>query len=114
MKTTQNAQTAVIFTLNPEDIRLTDRQINNRMRKIADLDAQIKALQTARDALADEVKQAMTADTLETADFKVTYKPVTTNRFDSKRFKADHPDQYADYCKPSTCSRFTYTAKGGK
>lgn len=113
MKTT-TATTAVVFTVNPEDIRLTDRQINNRMRKIADLDAQIKALQTARDALADEVKQAMTADTIETADYKVSYKQITSNRFDSKRFKADHPEQYTEYCKPSTCSRFTYTAKGGK
>ena len=114
MKTaTQNA--AVIFTVNPADILpvLTERQINNRMKKIADLDAEIKKLQAAREALADEVKQAMKADTIETGAYKITYKEITSARFDSKAFKADHPKQYAAYTKQQTYKRFTYTAKGG-
>ena len=52
MKTaTQNA--AVIFTVNPADILpvLTERQINNRMKKIADLDAEIQKLQVTPAAL---------------------------------------------------------------
>lgn len=113
MKTTQNAQTSIIFTVNPEDIRpgLTDRQVNNRMKKIADLDAEIKRLQQQRDEIADEIKNAMTTDTIETAAYKVTYKDVTSTRFDSKAFKAEYPDIYKEYCKTSTCKRFTYTAK---
>lgn len=109
--TTQN--TRIIFTVQPEDIRpaLTERQINNRMKKISDLDAEIKRLQALRDSVADEVKEAMTGESIETDAFKVTYKDVTTNRFDSKAFKAEYPDVYKEYCKTSTCKRFTYTAK---
>ena len=110
-ETTQNAR--IIFTVQPEDIKpaLTERQINNRMKKISDLDAEIKRLQALRDSVADEVKEAMTGEVIETDAFKVTYKDVTTNRFDSKAFKAEYPDVYKEYCKTSTCKRFTYTAK---
>ena len=110
-ETTQNAR--IIFTVQPEDIKpaLTDRQINNRMKKIADLDQEIKRLQALRDSVADEVKEAMTTDCIETDAFKVTYKDVTTNRFDSKAFKKDHANLYAAYAKPQTCKRFTYTVK---
>ena len=109
--TTQNAR--IIFTVNPEDIKpaLTDRQINNRMKKIADLDAEIKRLQALRDSVADEVKEAMTGEVIETDAYKITYKDVTSNRFDSKAFKAEYPDIYTAYCKTSTCKRFTYTVK---
>lgn len=113
MKTTQNTATSFIFTVQPEDIRpaLTERQINNRMKKISDLDAEIKRLQALRDSVADEVKEAMTTDCIETDAFKITYKDVTTNRFDSKAFRAEYPDVYKEYCKTSTCKRFTYTVK---
>lgn len=90
---------------------LTDRQINNRMKKIADLDAEIKRLQEEREKVVDEVKAAMTADSIETGNFKVTYKEVTTNRFDTKAFKADHAKLYTAYTKQQTCKRFTYTTK---
>lgn len=112
MKTTQNARNAIIFTLQPEDIRvLTDRQVNNRMKKIADLDAEIKKLQLQRDEIANEIKAAMTGEVIETAAYKVMYKDVTSHKFDGKAFKADHADLYKAYTKPSTCKRFTYTVK---
>lgn len=90
---------------------LTERQLDNRMKKLADLDAQIKAMQDARDALKEEITEAMTGDTLELPSFSVKYTEVTSNRFDSKAFKADHPEMYADYTKESTAKRFTYKAK---
>ena len=110
-ETTQNAR--IIFTVQPEDIKpaLTERQINNRMKKISDLDAEIKRLQALRDSVADEVKEAMTGEVIETDAYKITYKDVTSNRFDSKAFKAEYPDIYTAYCKTSTCKRFTYTVK---
>lgn len=39
--------------------------------------------------------------------FKVTYKPVTSTRFDSKTFKAEHADLYTTYSKTSTYNRLT-------
>ena len=106
--------TARKITINPEHVMvipigntLTDRQIDNRMKRIAELDTVIKQFQAERDALKEEVAAAVTGER-STAHFTVRNQTVTSNKFDSKAFKADHPKMYADYCKPSTSSRFTY------
>lgn len=113
MNTTQvTNNTAIVFTVQPEPV-LTDRQIDNRMRKVADLDAQIKALKAQRDKLVAEVAEALPGEHYETGAYKINNTTVKSNRFDSKQFKADHPKQYAQYCKESTTTRFSYTVKGG-
>lgn len=88
---------------------LTDRQIDNRMKRIQDLDAEIKRLQAERDELKDQVAAAVTGER-STAHFTVRNQEVTSQKFDSKAFKADHPKMYADYCKAATSFRFTYKA----
>lgn len=88
---------------------LTDRQIDNRMKRIQDLDAEIKRLQSERDDLRDQVAAAVTGER-STAHFTVRNQEVTSQKFDSKAFKADHPKMYADYCKAVTSFRFTYKA----
>ena len=40
-------------------------------------------------------------------DRKVTWKTMTTNRFDTKRFQKDHPDLYRQYLTESTYRRFS-------
>ena len=89
---------------------LTDRQVNNRVMKIAALDEQIKALQEAKDALKAELIAAI-GEGIETDKVKVHNTTVTTNRFDSTRFKKDHKDLYAEYTKASVSSRFSYSIK---
>ena len=37
---------------------------------------------------------------------KITWKSVTTERFDSKKFKEEHPDMYQQYVKQSCSRRF--------
>ena len=73
------------------------------LRRMADeLAAEIEAGQ-------DAIKAHMTAldvDEIAGTDYKVTWKSVTSSRFDSKSFKADHADLYAAYTKPSTSRRF--------
>lgn len=86
---------------------LTDRQIDNRMKRIAELDAAIKQLQEERDGLKEQVAAAVTGER-STAHFTVRNQEVTSARFDSKAFKADHPKMYADYVRPATSYRFTY------
>ena len=39
--------------------------------------------------------------------WKASWKNVTSSRFDSKRFKADHGDLYGQYSKATTTTRFT-------
>lgn len=89
---------------------MSTRMIDNRSKKLAELDAQIKALQAAADAIKAEIKADMEADSLEEIDtgrFKVRYKFVESVRLDNKALKADLPDVYSLYTRVSTCKRFT-------
>lgn len=89
---------------------MTNRMIDNRCKKLADIEAQIKALQAAADAIKDEIKADMTAENLEEIDtgkFKVRYKLVESVRLDNKALKADLPDVYSLYSNVTSCKRFT-------
>lgn len=89
---------------------MTKSMINDRCKKLAKLDARIKALQAQMDAIKNEIKEDMDADNLEEIDtgkFKVRYKLVESVRLDNKALKADLPDVYNLYSKVSTCKRFT-------
>lgn len=88
---------------------LTDRQVDIRAAKYTALDAEIKRLQAERDDLKDQVAAAVTGER-STAHFTVRNQEVTSQKFDSRSFKADHPKMYADYCKAATSFRFTYKA----
>ena len=46
-------------------------------------------------------------DEVECGGFIARNKEVTTNRFDSKAFKAVYDRLYKDFCKPQTVCRFT-------
>ena len=89
---------------------MTSRQINNRCKKLMEIDEQIKALQAAADEIKNEIKKDMEADSLEEIDtgkFKVRYKVVESMRLDSRALKNDLPDVYSLYTRVSTCKRFT-------
>lgn len=86
------------------NIELTAKvQELRELRRMADeLSAEIEAAQ-------DAIKAYMTAqdvDTLTGTDYKITWKSVTSSRFDSKSFKQDHADLYTAYTKPSISRRF--------
>lgn len=69
-----------------------------RMRE--ELDAEITALE-------DGIKAAMgQEETMIAGAYKVTWKPVTSSRFDAARFRRDHADLAAAYTTQSTCRRF--------
>lgn len=78
------------------------KELRELKRMQDELAAEIEAIQ-------DEIKSVMTAqetDTLTGADWKVTWKAVTSSRFDSKAFKADHAGLYGQYSKTTTARRF--------
>lgn len=81
--------------------------IEAKIKELKELKAEVAELEDLIDVLEGEIKTAMGEDTLLVAGpFKVTYKEVITNRFDSKAFKADHPDMYTAYTKPSKTRPF--------
>lgn len=86
---------------------LTDRQIDIRARKWAELDARIKALTAERDALRAELVEA---GTRQTKNFAVTVTTTMRSSLDSTRLKAERPKIFAEYQKQTPQTRFTVKA----
>ena len=88
--------------MSNETMTMKVRELRELKRMQDELAAEIEAIQ-------DEIKATMTSmetDTLTGADWRITWKPVTASRFDSKAFKADHADLYGQYSKTTTSRRF--------
>lgn len=84
---------------------------NTIFREMAQYKAIIAEAQKELDRLEAQTKEYMTANELTelvSCEHKVTYKIVTSNRFDSASFKRDHADMYESYKKPSSVMRFTF------
>ena len=87
------------MTMQNMEIRVKELQELKRMKE--ELEAEITAIE-------DEIKKTMGEEEILLAGaYKVTWKPVTTSRFDSTAFKKDHAELAAEYMKTSTCRRFT-------
>ena len=87
-----------------------ERAIENRIRKLKEIEAQQKALEAQADALRAEIKADMESkgvDELKTSNFIVRWKEIISNRFDSKAFQAEHEALYKKYLRQSESKRFT-------
>lgn len=92
---------------------MTNRQIENRIRKIQTLEEQVKILQDQIDGLKDEIKISMEsddADEIRTGSFIVRWKEVISRRLDGTALKKALPDVWQTYSKDSSSRRFTITA----
>ena len=84
-------------------------EMNAMVKTLRELRCMAEDLNAEIEAIQDKIKAEMTAcetDTIEGIDYKITWKPVCTNRFDSRAFKAAMPDLYGRYCKESVSRRF--------
>jgi predicted phage-related endonuclease len=84
------------------ELTTTVRNLKELMNMKAELDAEIEAAQ-------DTIKAEMTArdvDELNADVFKVTWKAVTSTRFDTTGFKAAHKDIYDLFTKQTETRRF--------
>lgn len=88
---------------------MSNIQINNRIKKLIELEAQKKALEKQIEAVKDEIKSDM-GDNAECSTDKYTIRntPVDSERFDSKTFKAEHGDMYRLYVKVTHSTRFSF------
>lgn len=92
---------------------MTERMIENRIKKPQELEAQQKELEAAADAIRAELKADLEekgVDELKTKNFIVRWKEIISSRLDSKALKATLPDVYSQFCKASTSRRFTIAA----
>ena len=89
---------------------MTEKKIENRIKKIKELEAQIAELEQQADVIRCELKEDMEekgVDELTTKNFVIRWKEVVTNRLDGKALKNALPEIYNQYVKPSTSRRFT-------
>lgn len=93
---------------------MTDRMIENRLRKLQGIEEQIKALEEQADAVRAELKADLEAKGTEEVTtvhgMIVRWKEVVSSRFDSTAFKKAHEDLYTAFTKRTASRRFTYTA----
>ena len=93
---------------------MTDRMIENRIKKLMEIKAQIEELEKAANAVKEEIKADMAergTDTLVTEKgAKVYWKEVSENRFDTTTFKKEHAYMYTSYTKKITSRPFRFFA----
>ncbi len=93
---------------------MTDRMIENRIRKLLTLDAQLAELEAKAEAVRDELKADLESKGMEeivTAHgLIVRWKEIVSSRFDSSAFKRAHEDLYTAFTKHTVSHRFTYSA----
>ena len=89
---------------------MTERMIENRIKKLREIEAQQKELEQQAEALKAEIKADLEGkglDELKTKNFIIRWKEVVSNRLDGKALKAALPDVYSQFVKPSRSRRFT-------
>ena len=88
---------------------MSKETMSAKVKELRELRRMREELTGMIEALQDEIKAVMTAQEAETltgADWKITWKAVTSSRLDSKALKAELPEIAARYMKPSTARRF--------
>ena len=84
--------------------------MDTKIKEIRELKRMQEELAAELDALVDEVKRYMEGvDAISGTDWKVTYKAVTSARFDSTAFKKAMPDLAEAFTKTTTSKRFCIT-----
>ena len=89
---------------------MTERMIENRVKKLSTLETQIAQLQKQADVIKGELKADLEKkglDELQTKNFLIRWKEIISNRLDGKALKAQLPEIYSQYCKPTSSRRFT-------
>ena len=89
---------------------MTNNELLTKVREMKELQQMADELTTEIESLKDELKAEMTqqnTDELKVDVFTIRYKTVSTSRFDTKTFKAQHSDLYTAYTKATTSKRFT-------
>lgn len=80
------------------------RAIENRIKKLQEIETQQKALEEQAEKIKAEIKSEMEAqgtEELNTGNFIIRWKTILNNRFDTKAFSVEHKKLYEQYMKQS-------------
>lgn len=89
---------------------MTNRQLDNRIKKLQALEAQQKELEAQAESIRAELKaelQANGEDEHRTGNFIIRWKEIISSRIDSKALRAASPDIAGQFTKQTSTRRFT-------
>lgn len=89
---------------------MSNMEIRSKVQELRELQRMADELADEITAIQDSIKAHMAAQQvseLTGADYKITWKTVTTSRLDSKALKAALPEIAAQYTRETTSRRFT-------
>lgn len=89
---------------------MSNNELTATVRDLRELRRMADELAAEIETLTDTIKQHMTAeglDTLAGADFKITWREVSSARLDCAALKRDHAELYSQYTRTTTARRFT-------
>lgn len=89
---------------------MSTNDLTSKVKELKELKMMIEELEAEISTIEDEIKAEMTAretNELMLDMFKISWKEVVSNRFDSKAFKATHAELYSQYTKQTTTKRFS-------
>ena len=88
---------------------MSNHELSAKIRELRELRRMADEIAAEIDGIADTIKAHMDAaqvDTLTGADYKVTYKAVTSSRLDTSALKKAMPDIAERFTKQTTTRRF--------
>lgn len=86
---------------------MSSYELESRIRELRQLQSLIEEAQAEAEAIKDTIKAHMgDAQELRAGEYKVTWKPVTSSRLDSKALKAATPELVERFTKTVTSRRF--------
>ncbi len=89
---------------------MSTKDLTAKVRSLKELEALIAEAQAEAESIKDELKAEMinrNTEEMMVDVFKIRYKTVKSNRFDTTAFKSTHKELYNQYIKQTESRRFT-------
>lgn len=89
---------------------MSTKAIETKVKEIKELSRIKEEIEVEIASLQDELKAELTercTDELVAGEYKIRYKEVSSNRFDTTSFKATHKELYEQYTKTTVSRRFS-------
>ena len=87
---------------------MSNPNIEAKVKELMELKRMKEEIEAEISSMEDSIKAIMgDEETLLAGAFKVSWKPYTSSRFDSTRFRKEHAELAAAYMKQTTTRRFS-------
>lgn len=89
---------------------MSTKDLTGKVRELKELQRMAEELAAEITSIQDEIKAEMLSrntDELIAGEYKVRWKEIISNRFDSTAFKAEYLDLYNQFTKQTASKRFT-------